>query len=54
MQNPDIENQDVAALTEEQWDTQRLVAAELRRLREASGMTRTEMCRRWDTRTRRN
>ena len=45
MQNQELENQDAATLTEEQWDTQRLVAAELRRLREASGMTQAEMCR---------
>ena len=45
MQNQELENQDAATLTEEQWDTQRLVAAELRRLREAAGMTRAEMCR---------
>ena len=45
MQNQELENQDVATLTEEQWDTQRLVAAELRRLREAAGMTQAEMCR---------
>ena len=45
MQNQELESQDAVTMTEEQWDTQRLVAAELRRLREASGMTRTEMCR---------
>ena len=45
MQNQELENQDAATLTEEQWDTQRLVAAELRRLREAAGMTQAEMCR---------
>ena len=45
MQNQELENQDAATLTEEQWDTQRLVAAELRRLREAAGMTQAELCR---------
>lgn len=45
MQNQELENQDAVTLTEEQWDTQRLVAAELRRLREAAGMTQAEMCR---------
>ena len=45
MRNQELENQDAATLTEEQWDTQRLVAAELRRLREAAGMTQAELCR---------
>ena len=44
MQNQAKENQDVVTLTEAQWKKQRLVAAELFRLREAVGMTRAEMC----------
>ena len=45
MRNQMEEDQDVVTMTDEQWDTQRLVAAELLRLREAAGMTRSEMCR---------